>query len=198
MIARRLFQDDWSSWILQRKNTFAFSVLILIKTYCLFFNTFSLTTHVKCDIQYMYIWIPPLLPCSFVSYPAFLVLDLSPLSFTWLTPLASLSSMTKDLARKPRFTRATASSNQQNDIYGLNGSSDMPLYSTLKALYDGQTWFGPQYARGMPGRKSIERFEAVKRLIEVYIRSIAGIGFDTQVFSCRQFLLLKRPLQHHQ
>lgn len=74
----------------------------------------------------------------------------------------------------------------------------MPLYSTLKALYDGQTWFGPQYARGMPGRKSIERFEAVKRLIEVYIRSIAGIGFDTQVFSCRQFLLLKRPLQHHQ
>ncbi|KAJ8661370.1 hypothetical protein O0I10_003122 [Lichtheimia ornata] len=74
--------------------------------------------------------------------------------------------MTKDLARKPRFTRATASSNHQNDIYGLNGTSDMPMYSTLKALYDGQTWFGPQYARGLPGRKSIERFEAVKRLIE--------------------------------
>ncbi|CDH57796.1 histone acetyltransferase kat7 isoform 5 [Lichtheimia corymbifera JMRC:FSU:9682] len=74
--------------------------------------------------------------------------------------------MTKDLARQPRFTRATASSNNQNDIYGLNGTSDMPMYSTLKALYDGQTWFGPQYARGLPGRKSIERYEAVKRLIE--------------------------------
>lgn len=83
--------------------------------------------------------------------------------------LSPSASMTKDLARKPRFTRATASSNNQNDIYGLNGTSDMPMYSTLKALYDGQTWFGPQYARGLPGRKSIERFEAVKRLIEVYI-----------------------------
>lgn len=76
----------------------------------------------------------------------------------------------------------------------------MPMYSTLKALYDGQTWFGPQYARGLPGRKSIERFEAVKRLIEVCLKPFACMGFGIESLLSRRLflLLLKRQRQHHQ
>ncbi|KAI8145222.1 acyl-CoA N-acyltransferase [Fennellomyces sp. T-0311] len=73
--------------------------------------------------------------------------------------------MTKEKAatiKHRRWTRA-ALNNEPNP---LNLSGRMPLYCPLKALQDGQSWFGAQYARGLPGRSSIIRYEAAKRVSE--------------------------------
>lgn len=68
-----------------------------------------------------------------------------------------------------RTTRATApnSKDQHSHYNGDSHSFTAPVYSSTKALLEGQVWYGPEYARGLPGRRSIERFEAARKAVEV-------------------------------
>ena len=76
--------------------------------------------------------------------------------------------MTKEkpvIIKHRRWTRAALN----NDPNPLNLSGHMPLYCPLQALKEGQSWFGAQYARGLPTRSSIVRYETAKRATEVII-----------------------------
>ncbi|KAI9274757.1 acyl-CoA N-acyltransferase [Phascolomyces articulosus] len=79
-----------------------------------------------------------------------------------------------------RWTRAAFNS----DPNPLNLSGHMPIYCPLKALKEGQSWFGAQYARGLPTHSSIVRYETAKRATEDVNKQITTTTATNSTIPC--------------